>query len=88
MEIPKLGAEAATKAIDEWAQPKSRITHLVFHSTLGTVMPGVDYQLIKLLGLNPSVKRCMFYQLGCYGGGTVLRLAKDLAQNNPGSRRI
>ncbi|KAH7849092.1 hypothetical protein Vadar_012863 [Vaccinium darrowii] len=86
MEVPKLGAEAATKAIDEWGQPKSRITHLVFHSTLGTVMPRADYQLIKLLGLNPSVKRCMFYQLGCYGGGTVLRLAKDLAENNPGLR--
>ncbi|KAI8571280.1 hypothetical protein RHMOL_Rhmol01G0107300 [Rhododendron molle] len=86
MEIPKLGAEAATKAMDEWGQPKSRITHLVFHSTLGTVMPGVDYELIKLLGLNPSVKRFMLYHLGCYGGGTVLRLAKDLAENNPGSR--
>lgn len=49
-------------------------------------MPGADYQLIKLLGLNASVKRCMLYQLGCYGGGTVLRLAKDLAENNPGSR--
>ncbi|KAH7849724.1 hypothetical protein Vadar_022142 [Vaccinium darrowii] len=85
MEVPKLGAKAATKAIDEWGQPKSRITHLVFLSTLGTVMPGVDYQLIKLLGLNPSVKRFMLYHLGCYGGGTVLRLAKDLAENNPGS---
>ncbi|XP_058217622.1 2-pyrone synthase-like [Rhododendron vialii] len=44
------------------------------------------YELINLLGLKPSVKRFMLYHLGCYGGGTVLRLAKDLAENNPGSR--
>ncbi|CAI0436762.1 unnamed protein product [Linum tenue] len=49
-------------------------------------MPGADYQLTKLLGLRPSVKRCMMYQQGCFAGGTVLRLAKDLAENNRGAR--
>ncbi|KAK6929616.1 Chalcone/stilbene synthase, N-terminal [Dillenia turbinata] len=29
VEVPKLGKEAATKAIKEWGQPKSKITHLV-----------------------------------------------------------
>ncbi|KAL7211525.1 hypothetical protein ACSBR2_014398 [Camellia fascicularis] len=81
-EIPKLGVEAAIKAIKDWGQPKSSITHLVFHSSLGTVMPGLDYQLINLLVLDPFVKRFMLYHLGCYGGGTVFRLAKDLAENN------
>ncbi|KAI8001561.1 Chalcone synthase 4 [Camellia lanceoleosa] len=86
-EVPKLDAEAAIlKAIKDWGQPKSSITHLVFHSTLGTLMPGLDHQLINLLGLDPSVKRFMLYHLGCYGGGTVLRLAKDLAENNNGAR--
>ncbi|CAN1839117.1 Chalcone synthase [Linum perenne] len=28
VEVPKLGKEAAAKAIKEWGQPKSRITHL------------------------------------------------------------
>ncbi|KAL7211531.1 hypothetical protein ACSBR2_014403 [Camellia fascicularis] len=41
-EIPKLDAEDAIKAIKDWGQPKSSITHLVFHSTLGTVMPAKD----------------------------------------------
>ncbi|KAG5534638.1 hypothetical protein RHGRI_022680 [Rhododendron griersonianum] len=58
VEVPKLGKEAATKAIKEWGQPKSKITHLVFCTTSG----------------------------GCFAGGTVLRLAKDLAENNAGSR--
>ncbi|KAG5607526.1 hypothetical protein H5410_029018 [Solanum commersonii] len=85
-EIPKLGKEAALMAIDEWAQPKSKITHLVFCTRSGVDMPGADYQLIKLLGLSPSVQRLMMYQQGCFAGGTMLRLAKDLAENNKGAR--
>ena len=85
-EVPKLGKEAAVKAIKEWGQPKSKITHLVFCTTSGVAMPGADYQLIKLLGLCPSVKRVMMYHQGCYAGGTVLRLAKDVAENNRGAR--
>ncbi|KAF5736662.1 chalcone synthase [Tripterygium wilfordii] len=86
VEVPKLGKEAATKAIKQWGQPKSKITHLVFCTTSGVDMPGCDYQLTKLLGLRPSVKRLMMYQQGCFAGGTVLRLAKDLAENNKGAR--
>lgn len=85
-EVPKLGKEAAAKAIKEWGQPKSKITHLVFCTTSGVDMPGADYRLAKLLGLRPSVKRFMMYQQGCFGGGMVLRLAKDLAENNCGAR--
>lgn len=86
VEVPKLGKEAATKAIKEWGQPKSKITHLVFCTTSGVDMPGADYQLTKLLGLRPSVKRLMMYQQGCFAGGTVMRVAKDLAENNKGAR--
>ncbi|OMO91975.1 hypothetical protein COLO4_17964 [Corchorus olitorius] len=86
VDVPKLGKEAAMKAIKEWDQPKSKITHLIFHTTSGAEMPGADYQLTKLLGLRPSVKRFMMYQQGCFAGGTVIRMAKDLAENNRGAR--
>ncbi|XP_043694445.1 poliketide synthase 37-like [Telopea speciosissima] len=85
-EVPKLAMEAATKAINEWGQPKSKITHIVFTTISGVDAPGVDFQLIKLLGLSPTVRRVMMYHLGCYGGGSVLRVAKDLAENNKGAR--
>ncbi|CAH1436316.1 unnamed protein product [Lactuca virosa] len=84
VEVPKLGAEAATHAINEWGQPKSKITHLVVSSINGVDMPGADYQITKLLGLSPSVKRVMMYLQEA--GGTALRLAKDLAENNKGAR--
>ncbi|KAL5697699.1 chalcone synthase [Ranunculus cassubicifolius] len=85
-EVPKLGKEAALKAIKEWGQPVSKITHLVFCSVGGVDAPGADFKLSQLLGLNPSVKRFIMYQQGCFGGGTVLRLAKDIAENNRGAR--
>ncbi|XP_078155845.1 chalcone synthase 2-like [Carex rostrata] len=86
VEVPRLGKEAAVKAIKEWGQPKSKITHLIFCTTSGVDMPGADYQVTKLLGLRPSVNRFMMYQQGCFAGGTVLRMAKDLAENNRGAR--
>ncbi|KAJ4804940.1 Chalcone synthase [Rhynchospora pubera] len=86
VEVPRLGKEAAVKAIKEWGQPKSKITHLIFSTTSGVDMPGADYEVSKLLGLRPSVNRFMMYQQGCFAGGTVLRMAKDLAENNRGAR--
>ncbi|QCE15713.1 chalcone synthase [Vigna unguiculata] len=85
-EVPKLGEKAASKALKEWGRPRSDITHLIFCSTSGVDMPGADYQLVRLLGLKPSTKRFMLYHQGCFAGGTVLRLAKDLAENNVGAR--
>ena len=86
VEVPKLGKEAVAKAIKEWCQPKSKITHLVFYTISGVDMHGVDYLLTKLLGLRLSVKQVMMYQQGCFAGGTVLHLAKDLTENNCGAR--
>ncbi|KAJ0989101.1 hypothetical protein J5N97_007457 [Dioscorea zingiberensis] len=84
--VPELGSMAALKALEEWGRPRSEITHLVFCAMTGADMPGADYQLLKLLGLSHTISRIMFYSLGCYAGGTVLRMAKDLAENNKDAR--
>ena len=59
VEVPKLGKEVALKALKDWGQPKSKITHLVFCTTSGVEMPGADYKLANLLGLDTSVRRVM-----------------------------
>ncbi|KAM0944275.1 putative chalcone synthase [Dioscorea sansibarensis] len=84
--VPELGSMAAVKALEEWGRPRSEITHLVFCAMTGADMPGADYQLLKLLGLSHTINRTMLYSLGCYAGGTVLRIAKDNAENNKGAR--
>jgi chalcone synthase len=86
VQVPKLAQEAAVKAIKEWGRPKSDITHVVFGTTCGIHMPGADLQFSKLMGLETTVKRVMMYQIGCSGGAAVVRVAKDLAENNKGAR--
>ncbi|CAL9199364.1 curcumin synthase 2-like isoform X1 [Musa acuminata AAA Group] len=85
-EVPKLAKEAAAKAIKEWGRSMSDITHLVFCSISGIDMPGADYRLAKLLGLPLSVNRIMLYSQACHMGAAMLRIAKDLAENNKGAR--
>ncbi|KAL2630827.1 hypothetical protein R1flu_015513 [Riccia fluitans] len=85
-EVPRLAEKAAIQALAEWGQSRDEITHVVFATTSGVNMPGADLTLTRLLGLNPMVKRTMLYQQGCFGGATVLRVAKDLAENNKGAR--
>ncbi|KAM0932955.1 putative chalcone synthase [Dioscorea sansibarensis] len=84
--VPNLARDAAEKALNEWGQPRDEITHMIFCTMTGADMPGADYRLLKLLDLKPNVKRLMFYHLGCYAGGTALRVAKDLAENNKNAR--
>ncbi|MED6193064.1 Chitin synthase, class 2 [Stylosanthes scabra] len=73
--------------IKEWGQPLSRITHLIFYTTSSLCnSPGADYHLAKLPGLNPTVNRLMIFNTGCHGARTILRVAKDIAENNAGSR--
>ncbi|EPS66441.1 chalcone synthase, partial [Genlisea aurea] len=64
----------------------SEITHLIFCTSSCIEMPGADCRLAKLLGLHPSVRRFLIFGQGCNGGATVLRLAKDVAENNAGAR--
>ncbi|KAG6423536.1 hypothetical protein SASPL_113936 [Salvia splendens] len=85
-EVPKLGKEAAEAAINEWGQPKSKITHLIFSTNSSFHMPGADFHLTTLLGLRPSVKRSMMYLQGCHAAAAALRVAKDLAENNDTAR--
>ncbi|KAJ1688922.1 hypothetical protein LUZ63_013077 [Rhynchospora breviuscula] len=85
--VTNLSKQAAEVALKEWGQPRSKITHLIFHTATGCVdLPGPDCQLINLLGLEPTVNRYMLFHNGCYAGATLFRLAKDLAENNPGAR--
>ncbi|CAO2141743.1 unnamed protein product [Urochloa humidicola] len=85
--IPELGAAAAAVALKDWGRPVDDITHLVVGCTSGgSDQPGADYCIARLLGLSPSVSRLAVYHQGCIVGASTLRLAKDLAENNPGAR--
>ncbi|TVU24634.1 hypothetical protein EJB05_27083 [Eragrostis curvula] len=84
--VAELAAAAASKAIAEWGRPAADVTHLVVSTNSGSGSPGADLRLAALLGLRPTVQRTLLYFHGCAAGSVALRLAKDLAENNPGAR--
>ncbi|CAM6023281.1 unnamed protein product [Sphagnum balticum] len=84
--IPEIGYEAAVKAIQEWGQCGNNITHMVFATTSNTSIPGADLMIARKLGLHPTVQRVCLYQTGCWGGGGVMRIARNLAESAKGAR--
>lgn len=84
--VVEMAFEASLACIKEWGRPVEDITHIVYVSSSEIRLPGGDLYLASKLGLRNDVGRVMLYFLGCYGGVTGLRVAKDIAENNPGSR--
>ncbi|GMH17214.1 hypothetical protein Nepgr_019055 [Nepenthes gracilis] len=84
--VLEMAMEASLACIQEWGRPARDITHVVYVSSSEIRLPGGDLYLATKLGLRSDVRRVMLYFLGCYGGVSGLRVAKDLAENNPGSR--
>ncbi|KAL8242208.1 hypothetical protein R6Q59_012510 [Mikania micrantha] len=84
--VTQMAIEASESCIKKWGRPVSDITHLVYVSSSEARLPGGDIYLAKGLGLSPDTNRVMLYFSGCSGGVAGLRVAKDIAENNPGSR--
>lgn len=62
------------------------ISHLVVATCTGAVAPGLDLQLIELLGLPRSVRRTMIGFMGCYAALPALRNAADIVRADPTAR--
>lgn len=84
--VTEMAIEASNSCIKKWGRSVSDITHLVYVSSSEARLPGGDLYLAKGLGLRPETQRVMLYFSGCSGGVAGLRVAKDIAENNPGSR--
>ncbi|WOL05951.1 hypothetical protein Cni_G14682 [Canna indica] len=84
--VTDMAVEASRSCAEAWGRPLSAITHLVYVSSSEARFPSGDLHLARVLGLNPDVRRTMISFAGCCGGLTGLRVAKDIAENNPGGR--
>lgn len=85
-EAPKLAYEAALKALESWGEDPKRITHVVFVSCTGMVAPGIEFDLMKRLQLNPTVNRFGINFMGCFGAFKGLSLADSFVKENPHHR--
>jgi predicted naringenin-chalcone synthase len=60
-----------------------RITHVVVTSCTGHYAPGLDFDIVKHLGLNPSVERTMIGFMGCYAAINALKSAHHIVRSEP-----
>jgi predicted naringenin-chalcone synthase/malonyl CoA-acyl carrier protein transacylase/ubiquinone/menaquinone biosynthesis C-methylase UbiE/acyl carrier protein len=86
VEAVKLAFQSASNALKDWGGDKNKITHLVSVSTTGTKIPGIEFELIKLLGLPSSTQRIAINFMGCFGALPGIKTASAFAKLNPKNR--
>jgi len=79
----------ARTALDNLAlteEERRSITHVVVTSCTGLYAPGLDFEVVNYLGLNPSVERTMIGFMGCYAAINALKSAHHIVRSEPEAR--
>ena len=82
-EAGPLAIDAASEALARSPVGTADITHLVTCSCTGFSNPGVDIQIMRGIGLSPTVARTHVGFMGCHGGFNALRVAEAFAASDP-----
>ena len=61
------------------------ITHVIVTSCTGLYAPGLDFEVVDHLGLNPSVERTMIGFMGCYAAINALKSAHHIVRSEAGA---
>ena len=83
---PTLSAHAIQQALNKITLAASDITHLITISCTGMYAPGLDIDLIKLLGLRTNVQRTCINFMGCYAAFNGLRLAASFCATDASAK--
>lgn len=62
------------------------VTHVVVASCTGFSAPGLDLEIVRRCGLDPSVERTLVGFMGCYAAINALKLARHIVRSEPDSR--
>jgi predicted naringenin-chalcone synthase len=82
---PKLAGCALNRlAVTE--DERRSISHVVVTSCTGLYAPGLDFDIIRHLGLNPSVERTMIGFMGCYAAVNALKYANYIVRAQPDAK--
>lgn len=82
-EAGPLAAGASQAALAEAGVTPHAITHLITCSCTGFANPGVDLELMSVLGLPATVARTHVGFMGCHGAFNALRVAGAFAAADP-----
>lgn len=83
-EAIKLCKKAASACLSD--TPAGAITHLITVSCTGMYAPGIDIELVQQLELPTNVQRTSVNFMGCYAAFNALKVANEIAQNQPDSK--
>ena len=76
----------AARALDRLALTETerrRITHVLVTTCTGLYAPGLDFDIVDHLGLDPSVERTMIGFMGCYAAINGLKQARHIVRSEP-----
>ncbi len=62
---------------------RQAISHVIVTCCTGLYAPGLDIDVVRHLGLNPSVERTMIGFMGCYAGINALKAAHHIVRSEP-----
>ena len=82
---PQLARCALSKLALTDAERQS-ISHVIVTCCTGLYAPGLDYEVIELLHLNPSVERTFIGFMGCYAAINALKTARHIVRSEPGAK--
>ena len=82
---PRL-AECALDRLAISGAERSAITHVIVTSCTGLYAPGLDFDVVRHLGLRPSVERTMIGFMGCYAAINALKSANYIVRSEPSAR--
>lgn len=80
---PGLASGACDDCLRRAGVQAAAVTHLVTVSCTGFHAPGVDFELIRRLGLSSRVQRTMVGYMGCHAAVNGLRVAAAIASSDP-----
>ena len=79
----------AHSALDKLAlsdDERQAITHVIVTCCTGLYAPGLDFDIVEHLGLNPSVERTFIGFMGCYAAINALKAARHIVRSEPGAK--
>ena len=62
------------------------ISHVIVTSCTGLYAPGLDFEVVRHLGLNTSVERTMIGFMGCYAAINALKSAHHIVRSEPNAK--
>jgi alpha-pyrone synthase len=82
----RFAPQLARRTLDKLAlteEERRGVTHVIVTSCTGLYAPGLDFEVVKYLGLDPSVERTMIGFMGCYAAINALKSAHHIVRSEP-----